>query len=37
MKLMLEKHITYFAFDFSDASYTVNVQSIDPATSKIFF
>ena len=25
MKLMLEKIITYFAFNFNDASYTANV------------
>ena len=37
MKLMLEKHITYFAFNFNDGSYSANVQSIDSATSKIFF
>ena len=36
MKLMLEKIITYFAFNFNDASYTAIVQSIDSVTSKIF-
>ena len=37
MKLMLEKHITYFAFNSNDASYTTNVQTIDSAASKMFF
>ena len=37
MKLMLEKHITYFAFNFNDASYTANVQTIDSAVSKMIF
>ena len=37
MKLMLEKNITYFAFNFNDANYTANVQSINSATSKIFY
>ena len=33
MKLMLDKHITYFAFNFNDVSYTANAQTIDCATS----
>ena len=37
MKLMLEKDITDLAFNFNNASYTANVQSIDSATSKIFY
>ena len=37
MKLKLEKDITYLAFNFNNASYTANVQSIDSATSKIFY
>ena len=28
MKLMLAKDITLFAFNFSDASYTANVQTL---------
>ena len=37
MKIILEKHITYSAFNFSDVSYTVNAQTIDSATSKFVF
>ena len=37
MKLMLEKHITYFAFNFNDACYTANVQTIDSAASEMVF
>ena len=37
IKLILEKHITYLAFNFNDVSYTANAQTIDSATSKFFF
>ena len=37
MKIILEKHITYSAFNFNDVSYTVNAQTIDSATFKFFF
>ena len=37
MKLILEKHITYIAFNFNDVSYTVNAQTIDSATCNFFF
>ena len=30
-------HITYFAFDLNDNSYTANAQTIDSATSQFFF
>ena len=37
MKLILEKHITYFASNFNNVSSTANAQTIDSATSKFFF
>ena len=37
MKIILERHITYFAFTFNDVSYTANAQTIDSATTKFFF
>ena len=37
MKIILEKHITYSAFNFNDVSYTVNAQTIDSATFKFVF
>ena len=37
IRVILEKNITYFAFNSNDASYTANVQTIDSAASKMFF
>ena len=37
MNLTLEKHITYFAFNFNDVGYRANAPTIDSATSKFNF